>query len=145
MTFIITAVSKHFAIQIADTLLTKPDGTFHSDNLVKTTIVPCRNAKIAISYMALSTRCRRLELAHPPHALAYPHLDSLAERLRHHGGQIPRAPRPAARIAAPARAKARGERRPAKADRLAFPRLFAGGLQFVRAQMIPFSRWRHGP
>jgi hypothetical protein len=145
MTFIITAVSKHFAIQIADTLLTKPDGTFHSDNLVKTTIAPCRNAKIAISYSGVVDEMPSPRACSPPRALAYPHLDSLAERLRHHGGQIPRAPRPAARIAAPARAKARGERRPAKADRLAFPRLFAGGLQFVRAQMIPFSRWRHGP
>jgi hypothetical protein len=54
MTFIITAASKHLTTQIADMLLTKPDGTFYSDNVVKTTIVHCENAKVAISYSGLA-------------------------------------------------------------------------------------------
>lgn len=55
MTFIISAVTKNFAIQIADTRLTKLDGSLYDDKLVKTTIVHCYDAKLVISYTGIAS------------------------------------------------------------------------------------------
>jgi hypothetical protein len=55
MTLIITAVTRDNAFQVADTKLTKLDGSFFDDNLVKTTIVHCYDAKLIISYTGLAT------------------------------------------------------------------------------------------
>jgi hypothetical protein len=54
MTFIVSASTSEFAIHVADTLLTKPDGSIYSDELVKTTIVHCKDAKIIASYTGLA-------------------------------------------------------------------------------------------
>lgn len=54
MTLIITAATKNFVFQVADTQLTNINGTFFSDKLVKATIVHCRDAKIAVSYTGLA-------------------------------------------------------------------------------------------
>ena len=54
MTLILAAGNPELAIHVADTLLTKPDGTFYADELVKTTIVHCKNAKLLISYTGLA-------------------------------------------------------------------------------------------
>jgi hypothetical protein len=44
MTFIVAASTNDIAIHVADTLLTKRDGSFYADDLVKTTIVHCKDA-----------------------------------------------------------------------------------------------------
>lgn len=53
MTFIISVATRDFALQVADTLLTV-NGRFSDDELVKTTIVQCRDAKVAISYTGVA-------------------------------------------------------------------------------------------
>lgn len=54
MTFIVAASTNEVAIHVADTLLTNPDGSFYSDELVKTTIVHCVDAKLLLSYTGLA-------------------------------------------------------------------------------------------
>jgi hypothetical protein len=54
MTFIVAASTDEFAMQVADTLLTNPDGSKYADKLVKTTIIHCRDAKLLISYTGLA-------------------------------------------------------------------------------------------
>ena len=54
MTFIVAVSNDEVAIHVADTLLTNPDGSFHADELVKTTIVHCRDAKLLLSYTGLA-------------------------------------------------------------------------------------------
>jgi hypothetical protein len=53
MTLVITVATKHLLIQAADTRLTK-NGRLCSEDLVKTTLVQCYDAKLAISYTGLA-------------------------------------------------------------------------------------------
>lgn len=54
MTLIITAATKDYVIQVADTKLTKKNGEFYDDRLVKTTIVHCIDSKLVLSYTGLA-------------------------------------------------------------------------------------------
>lgn len=54
MTLIITAATRDIAIQVADTRLTSTNGKLVDENLVKTTIVHCLDAKLCISYTGLA-------------------------------------------------------------------------------------------
>ena len=53
MTLILNLATKDFALQVADTLLTQLDGTKYDDQLVKSTIVHCRDAKLAVGYTGI--------------------------------------------------------------------------------------------
>jgi len=54
MTLIITAATKRYVFQVADTRLTYPDGQLYDDQSVKTTLATCYDAKLAISYTGLA-------------------------------------------------------------------------------------------
>lgn len=54
MTLIITVATRDFVFQVADTQLTRYDGTFYSDKTVKTTVVHCSDSKLLISYTGLA-------------------------------------------------------------------------------------------
>jgi len=53
MTLILTAATKDLVIQVADTRLTR-NGELFREDLVKTTLVQCFDAKLAISYTVLA-------------------------------------------------------------------------------------------
>jgi hypothetical protein len=59
MTFIISAATKNAVFQIADTRLTAPDGSLSDDQAVKTVIVHCYDAKLAISYSGIASINRK--------------------------------------------------------------------------------------
>jgi len=54
VTLIVTAATKDFIFQVADTKLTNIDGTSFDDVLVKTTLVDCYDVKVSISYTGLA-------------------------------------------------------------------------------------------
>jgi hypothetical protein len=59
MTFIVAASTNDVAIHVADTLLTKRDGSFYADDLVKTTVVHCKDAALLLSYTGLGASIDR--------------------------------------------------------------------------------------
>lgn len=54
MTLILTAATDDVAMQVADTRLTREDGKLCNDRTIKTLIVHCHDAKVAISYAGLA-------------------------------------------------------------------------------------------
>lgn len=54
MTLIINLATPDFVLQVADTLLTWPDGTKATDESVKSTIVHSKTAKLAVAYTGLA-------------------------------------------------------------------------------------------
>jgi hypothetical protein len=54
VTLILSAATRDVAYQIADTKLSTPTGRHYDDKLTKTTILHCRDAKLAISYTGLA-------------------------------------------------------------------------------------------
>ena len=54
MTLIITAATKDYIFQVADTRLTKVDGTSFDDNNIKSTVAHCKDVKIVLSYTGLA-------------------------------------------------------------------------------------------
>jgi len=54
MTLILTAATDSVAMQVADTRLTTEDGKLCNDKTIKTLIVHCHDAKVAISYAGLA-------------------------------------------------------------------------------------------
>jgi hypothetical protein len=54
MTLILTAATDSVAMQVADTRLTTEDAKLCNDKTIKTLIVHCHDAKVAISYSGLA-------------------------------------------------------------------------------------------
>lgn len=55
MTFIVAASTDDIAVHVADTRLTKTDGSFYADDLVKTTVLHCKDAALLLSYTGLAS------------------------------------------------------------------------------------------